>query len=94
MSVVLERDASDLHLMVGEPPVIRVDTQLIRLDNYQVLSNDNINDLLNVLLTPEQKKMFERDMQIDFSYSFKDNVRFRVNAYRQKGFWGGFAGYS
>jgi twitching motility protein PilT len=88
LSVVLERDASDLHIMVGEPPIIRVDTQLIRLDNYQVLSNDNINDLLNVLLTPEQRKMFDKDMQLDFSYSFKDSVRFRVNAYRQKGVLG------
>ncbi|MBI5530620.1 MAG: PilT/PilU family type 4a pilus ATPase [Candidatus Doudnabacteria bacterium] len=88
LSVVLERDSSDLHLMVGEPPIIRVDTKLIRLDNYQVLSNDNISDLLNVLLTPEQKKMFEQDMQIDFSYAFKDNIRFRINAYRQKGVLG------
>lgn len=85
LSVVLERDASDLHLMVGEPPVIRVDSQLIRLDNYQVLSNDNITDLLEVLLVPSQKKMFEQNMNVDFSYAFKDNVRFRVNAYRQKG---------
>lgn len=88
LSVVLERDSSDLHLMVGEPPVIRVDTQLLRLDNYQVLSNDNVADLINVLLTPEQKKMFEKEMQLDFSYSFKDNIRFRVNAYRQKGVLG------
>ncbi len=88
LSVVLERDSSDLHLMVGEPPIIRVDTQLIRLDNYQVLSNDNVADLINVLLTAEQKQMFEREMQLDFSYSFKDNIRFRVNAYRQKGVLG------
>ena len=88
LSVVLERDSSDLHLMVGEPPIIRVDTKLIRLDNYQVLSNDNISDLLNVLLNPEQKSKFESEMQLDFSYSFKDNIRFRVNAYRQKGVLG------
>ena len=88
LSIVLERDASDLHLVVGEPPVIRVDSQLIRLDNYQVLSNDSIADLLNVLLAPMQKKMFEDNMAVDFSYSFKDNVRFRVNAYRQKGVLG------
>jgi twitching motility protein PilT len=88
LSIVLERDSSDLHLMVGEPPIIRVDTQLIRLDNYQVLSNDNIGDLLSVLLSPKQKEMFDRDMQIDFSYSFKDNIRFRVNAYKQKGVLG------
>lgn len=85
LSVVLERDASDLHLMVGEPPVIRVDTHLIRLDNYQALTNDGIKDLLGVLLASEQKKMFEKQMHIDFSYAFKDNIRFRVNAYKQKG---------
>src|SRR6185369_14574223 len=88
LSIVLERDASDLHLMVGEPPIIRVDSQLIRLDNYQVLSNDTINDLLNVLLVPAQKELFEKQMTVDFSYAFKDNVRFRVNAYRQKGVLG------
>ncbi len=88
LSVVLERDASDLHLMVGEPPIIRADTQLIRLDNYQVLSNEGISDLLNVLLTKEQKGLFEKQWQIDFSYAFKDEVRFRVNAYKQKGVLG------
>jgi twitching motility protein PilT len=88
LSIVLERDASDLHLMVGEPPIIRVDTALIRLDNYQVLSNDGIKDLLEVLLSGEQQKMFNDQMHIDFSYAFKDNIRFRVNAYRQKGVLG------
>jgi twitching motility protein PilT len=85
LSIVLERDSSDLHLMVGEPPIIRVDTALLRLDTYQVLSNDEISDLLAVLLTPAQKEQFAKNMQIDFSYAFKDNVRFRVNAYRHKG---------
>ncbi len=88
LSIVLERDASDLHLIVGEPPVIRADTVLLRLDNYQVLSQDTIVDLLSVLLTPEQQKMFAAQMHIDFSYAFKDNIRFRVNAYRQKGVLG------
>jgi len=85
LSIVLERDASDLHLVVGEPPIIRVDTQLMRLDNYQVLSNDVIKDLLDVLMTPEQKKMFDDQMQMDLSYAFKDQIRFRVNIYRQRG---------
>lgn len=85
LSLVLERDASDLHLMVGEPPIIRVDTQLLRLDNYQVLSQDAIIDLLGVLLNESQKAMLKEQMHIDFSYAYKDNIRFRVNAYCQKG---------
>lgn len=88
LSIVLERDASDLHLIVGEPPIIRVDTVLLRLDNYQVLSQETIADLLQVLLNPEQQKTFAAEMHIDFSYAFKDNIRFRVNAYRQKGVYG------
>jgi twitching motility protein PilT len=85
LSVVLERGASDLHLMVGEPPIIRVDSQLIRLDNYQLLTNDGVEDLINVLLQPDQKALFVEQKHIDFSYSFKDNIRFRVNAFKQKG---------
>ncbi|MBI3231965.1 MAG: PilT/PilU family type 4a pilus ATPase [Candidatus Doudnabacteria bacterium] len=85
LSLVLERDASDLHLLVGEPPIIRVDSQLLRLDNYQVLSNDAISDLLEVLLKPAQKELFAKQMHIDFSYAYKNNIRFRVNAYKQKG---------
>lgn len=88
LSMVMERDASDLHLMAGEPPIIRVDTQLLRLDNYQVLSNDAIRDFLDVLLSPQQKEMFEKKMDLDFSYAFKDNIRFRVNVYKQKGVLG------
>ena len=84
LSIVLERDASDLHLVVGEPPVIRVDSALLRLDNYQVLSQDTISDLLEVLLQPVQKQLFAKQMHVDFSYAFKDNIRFRVNAYREK----------
>jgi twitching motility protein PilT len=88
LSIVLERDASDLHLQVGEPPIIRVDSALIRLDNYQVLSNDNISDLLDVLLRSTQKELFTKQMHADFSYAYKDNIRFRVNAFRQKGVLG------
>jgi twitching motility protein PilT len=85
LSIVLERNASDLHLVIGEPPVIRVDSQLIRLDNYQALTNDGVEDLLSVLLLPAQKELYQQQMHVDFSYSFKDNVRFRVNAFKQKG---------
>ncbi|MEK7618347.1 MAG: PilT/PilU family type 4a pilus ATPase [Patescibacteria group bacterium] len=85
LSVVLERDASDLHLLVSEPPIIRVDSQLIRLDNYQVLSNDAISDLLEILLKPAQKDLFAKQSHIDFAYAYKNNIRFRVNAYKQKG---------
>lgn len=85
LALTLERNASDLHLIVGEPPIIRVDSELVRLEDYQILSQDSISDLMEIMLTPGQKKSFEENMNLDFSYSFKDNARFRVNAYRQQG---------
>lgn len=85
LSLTLERNASDLHLVVGEPPIIRVDSALMRLEDYQVLSKDVIQDLANVLLHEEQKSLFAKQQDVDLSYSFKDNTRFRVNVYRQQG---------
>ncbi len=84
LSLTLERNASDLHLVVGEPPVLRVDSELVRLDDYEVLSNDKISDIVEVLLEPAQKTLFDKQMDIDLSYAFKDNVRFRVNVYKQQ----------
>lgn len=86
LSVTLERNASDLHLIVGEPPIIRVDSQLIRLEDYQVLSHDSVADLVNVFIKSEQqKKLFAAQQDLDLSYSFKDNIRFRVNIYFTQG---------
>jgi twitching motility protein PilT len=87
LAVTLERNASDLHLIVGEPPILRIDSALNRLEDYQVLSADAVADLVSVLLTPTQLENLKDKWQLDFSYSFKDNARFRVNAYKAQGVW-------
>lgn len=84
---VLERGASDLHLIAGKPPALRIDSQLIELKDYDVLSGAVISSMIDVLLdTDEKRKQFKDEKELDFSFSFKDNLRFRVNAYNQKGF--------
>lgn len=85
LSVVLERNASDLHLITGEPPVIRVDGTLVRLEDFEVLNLEAISGIIDILLNKEQKELFAKKQDIDFSYTFKDNARFRINAYKQKG---------
>lgn len=85
LSIVMEREASDLHLVTGEPPVIRVDGALIKLEEYEVLTTESINSILDVMLIKGQKEVFAKMQDIDFAYSYKDNTRFRVNAYNQKG---------
>lgn len=80
---VLERQASDLHLTVGSPPVIRVAGKLIRLDYPRLTSNDT-RDLIYSILSQDQRQKIENEWEIDFSYSVPGRARFRVNAYFQR----------
>ena len=77
--------ASDLHLLVGRHPVIRVSGELVPLVKQPLLSAENIASFLDELLSPEDKKLFLERKEIDFSYSFKEALRFRGNAYFGKG---------
>ncbi len=85
LAKVLERNASDLHLVPGEAPVIRVDGVLVKLDEYEVLNAEGITGIVDLLMNKDQKVLFEKQQDIDLAYSFKDNARFRVNLYKQKG---------
>jgi len=87
LMLVLQREASDLHLVAGKPPTLRIDSQLVELKDMEVLSGNAIATMVDVLLdTDQKKKEFRDNKELDFSFSFKDNVRFRVNAYYQKGY--------
>ncbi|MDD5565571.1 MAG: type IV pilus twitching motility protein PilT [Candidatus Omnitrophica bacterium] len=80
----IENKASDLHLTEKEPPVLRIDGKLIRLD-YLILSRDVLKRMIYGLLTDTQKEIFERDLELDFSVTFPGMDRFRVNIHMQRG---------
>ena len=84
LNLVVDNDASDLHLTVGTPPVIRVDGELIATD-LDVLSPMDTRSLVYNMLTAEQQKSFERDLELDISYSVHGFGRFRVNVFKQRG---------
>ncbi len=85
LAITLERNASDLHLQVGEPPILRIDSTLYRLEDYQILSADAIADLVKVMLNDVQLTNLKEQMHLDLSYAYKDNARFRVNVYKAQG---------
>jgi twitching motility protein PilT len=87
LAVTLERNASDLHLVVGEPPILRIDSAIHRLEDYQVLSADAVSDLVAILLTARQKELLQENWHLDLSYGYKDHARFRVNVYKAQGVW-------
>ena len=81
---VLEYKASDLHISVGLPPVIRVDGNLLRT-KYQPFSPEGVKDLLFPMLNNEQIRTLEQTWELDMSYGIEGIGRFRVNIYKNKG---------
>lgn len=79
-----ERGASDLHLSVGLPPVLRIDGKLLNMA-YEPLGPNEIQRLIYDILTSDQIQWFEKVRELDFSYGVKNVGRFRMNVYRQRG---------
>jgi twitching motility protein PilT len=77
---VIRRKASDLHLQVGLPPTLRVDGALAPIANTPALDEAAMEQLVYALLDDDQKKLLLRDKEFDFSFSFGNLGRFRVNA--------------
>jgi len=84
LKVVIEQEASDLHLAVGVPPVVRIDGHLVKLD-YPVLRANEARELIYSILSQDQRQKLETDWEVDFSYALYGMARFRVNAYFQRG---------
>jgi twitching motility protein PilT len=89
--LTVKNNASDLHLLVGVPPSLRIDGVLQYLTNVQPLTVDQMQSMVFSLLTPEQKELLLANKELDFSYgygggTYGDKGRFRVNAYFQRGY--------
>ncbi len=81
----VELKASDLHLVVGTPPTVRINGSLHVLFDYPILTHKISNDLINSILTTEEQAMLEKDKELDVSYSLDNSFRFRVNLHFEKG---------
>src|SRR5574338_265807 len=82
---VVKKKASDLHLQVGLPPIIRVDGALIPVTGADVLSDEAVETLIFAILDEDQKQILLKDKEFDFSFAFGDLGRFRVNAFHERG---------
>ncbi len=83
--LTIESLASDLHISVGHPPVLRISGKLVSLIKERKISSEDVRGLVNVLMDDFQKQRFIQEKEIDFSYCFEDQARFRVNVFFQKG---------
>ncbi|MCF7835911.1 MAG: PilT/PilU family type 4a pilus ATPase [Candidatus Marinimicrobia bacterium] len=87
---VVEAGGSDLHLSVGRHPTLRVSGLLVPLIKKPFLTPEDMEQYVSVLLNDEQKKILIEKGEADFAYKAegKEDIRFRCNAFKQRGFWG------
>lgn len=85
LQLTVDRNASDLHIIAGVPPTLRIDGQLSSVPGETVLTPEVINNYLKEVLSSEQLEKVTVNKELDFSFPFSDKARFRVNAYTQKG---------
>lgn len=84
LQTVVDKDASDLHVTVDYPAMIRIDGDLMPVGQELIGEND-INDLVLPVLPENKRELLEVNREVDLAYSFKGDARFRINAFYTKG---------
>lgn len=85
LTLAIQTNASDLHLMVNTPPMLRIDGRLEPVGQQPALTSDQAKELIFSTLNPEQKNLLLTNKEIDFSFDFEGKARYRVNAYFERG---------
>jgi twitching motility protein PilT len=79
------RNASDLHITVGRPPVMRIQGELEPQTDFEMLDAAKAEELISQIITDEQRKDLDEELELDCSYSIADVSRFRVNVFWRNG---------
>jgi twitching motility protein PilT len=82
---MIERDASDLHITAGDKPKVRIDGDITDANVDVVLTPKDTLQLAYSILTENQKKRFETEDELDFSFGIQNLARFRGNCFKQRG---------
>jgi twitching motility protein PilT len=84
LTTLQARNASDLHIKAGSPPVLRIDGELVLTDEASLTPEDT-KDIAASIMTDKQIRRFSEHNEIDFAYSAPSKTRLRVNVFRQRG---------
>ena len=87
LQLAVDKEASDLHIIVGIPPHLRVEGKLFPVPDEAVIQPETVNKFIKEILSAEQLERLSVNKEIDFSLPFSNKARFRINAYTQKGYF-------
>jgi len=85
LEMCVQYNASDVHIMVGVPPMIRMHGNLLSVPETKAIIPSQSLEIVNSLLSEQQQELLKVDRELDFSYSLVNGARFRVNVYFEKG---------
>jgi twitching motility protein PilT len=85
LKITFEKRASDLHIKVGVPPILRIDGRLAPIENEKRLMQDDTVAVANSIMNASQKSRFNEKNELDMAYAVPGLGRFRVNVFRQRG---------
>jgi twitching motility protein PilT len=85
LDFTIQEKASDLHISVGHPPVLRITGRLVPLTKFKKITSEDSQGLAFELMTDEQRERFLQKKEIDFSYNFEGKARFRINIFFESG---------
>ncbi len=84
LDTAISNQASDLHINVTMPPIMRINTELVTMEEYGPVSDDDAKQMVLDMVGPDKYKKFEQKQDLDFSTTVEDGSRFRVNAHYQR----------
>src|SRR3990167_4845714 len=85
LTVAVGKSASDLHLKVGTYPIIRINGELMPMEQKGKLSQEDAVSIVNAIMNDAHKKRYLEKKEVDLSYGMTGLVRFRVNVFQQRG---------
>lgn len=85
MQEALDKVASDIHLKEGNPPILRIDGELVRLEGQAPLTEDDLQEMLKQIASPADIVKFQKVMELDNSYFYEGKARFRINVCKDDG---------
>ena len=85
LNIARSKNASDLHISAGNPPLIRINGNLTRIDNYIPLTVDEVESTFMQLTSFEGLEKFQKTLELDFKYVLPDGSSLRCNAAQERG---------
>lgn len=85
LKLAKSKGASDLHMVVSRPPLLRIDGQIVPVDDLPVLTNEDLEQAFRQVVSEQERADFERCLELDFGLTVPDVGRLRFNAAKQRG---------